>query len=433
MRQMKYMRFFFTIGCCLFCFLSLSVFAEYDWENGSYADSFFHPDVEGPAAQFSYKNGFYFQYHRNVLVISGYIQADARAFFSHSTAKSSFLIRRGRVNFEGRYEDAFRVFVSTNWTVPSVNLNKAYIDTMGPKYLRFTVGIFNEPFSLEALLPDEAVDFIERTPGNTNFVQTQDTGAMVYGSLFEDSLNYAAGIFNGTGHFPENNPNKEFVSRIVAAPFLHHDTIWKKMYIGASVSTSFQTTDLSDTDFQTGEGTKFWIWRKGVHRNAVQNRWGADVEWFYGPLCVRSEYLRVDWGEVEQDFPDGLKIQTPFSVRSGYIEATCLLTGETKVRNQLVTPFQEVQLDRCGWKGLGAWELVFRYDVLSLNPAALNRNLAIGTSLIQGVWIGMNWYLNALFLVQVDWAKYRFKQSFFVNDRKINGEDVLLIRVQGLF
>lgn len=424
------------IFCLFFCLNSLS-FANPEHSSSpsknNLAASLFHPEAEGPAAQLSYKKGFYFKYGENTLLINGYVQADGYAFLRHSNEKSRFLIRRGRVNFEGSFQNSFRVYISTNWTIPSVNLNKAYVDTLGPKYARLTVGIFNEPFSLEALLPDEAVDFIERTPGTINFIQTQDAGIMVYGSVLEDRFNYAAGVFNGTGHFPENNSKKEYVSRIVLVPFLlEKDSFFNQTYLGFSGSSSHQRTNLSNTFFITGAGTKFWIWDDFVSLDAVRNRTGADIEWFYGPLVIRAEYLYVNWGKIRKTDTHPHRF-AHFSAESAYLEALYILTGEKKIRNELVQPRSNVKLNCDGWSGYGAWEVGLRYDILSLNPDALKKKLAKGSSRIHGIWAGVNWYLNPFFLVQVNWARYFFEDKIIINNHTIRGEQVLLGRFQGIF
>lgn len=379
-----------------------------------------------------YDDGIWFKAGKLKLTIGGDLQIDARAFLRHSTEDSNFKIRRARLLIQGSWGDLFgfsivpifhtSVFNSNS----SANLQFAFIETLKPEYARLRLGLFKEPFSLEALIPDLLYEFNERSLGTINFVHIDDIGIMLYGSIFRDRFEYGFGVFNGRGVFEENNSKKEFVGRIVLAPFLHNRGTLDRLYFGFSASISHQDENITDTTFRTGGGTFFWKWT-GIDNQPVEwdddrRRLGCDMEWYFGSMVLRGEYLYNNWGKVESG---GHKAH--FQTHSAYVEGAFILTGEKKERRQWVVPKQDF-LD--GW---GAWELIGRYEFLSLDPKSLHKKLAIGTSYINGYVIGLNVYLNAFVALKVDFEHYEFKEKVHLDKHRIGGESVIITRLQGVF
>ncbi|HET7440992.1 MAG TPA: porin, partial [Terriglobales bacterium] len=96
--------------------------------------------------------------------------------------------------------------------------------------------------------------------------------------------------------------------------------------------------------------------------------------------------------------------------RGGYAQATYLITGETRPENgtpKVKHPFLGPGESTGGGRGLGAWEVAFRYNFLHINePGAILPNF-LTPGLIptfndhtDGFTAGVNWYLN-------NWVKYQ--------------------------
>lgn len=401
-------------------------------------DAFYEP-YEAPEAGLSqshlpvkiyYNRGVWFKGGGNTLRIGGDLQVDGRAFFQYSNQPPNFRIRRARVVLEGTLQDTFGFFVAPLITTRDpTTLQQAFIETIRPLYARFRFGLFKEPFSLEATRSDLLIDFNERSIGIINFLQIEDIGAMLFGSLWKGKLEYGMGVFNGRGRQLENNSKKEYVGRLVYAPFLGSKGLLDQFYLGISGSTSHQRENLTGFTFVTGADTIFWIWTGDDEFptiwDDVRNRWGADFEWFYGSFACRAEYLGVDWGTIEQGSE-----RAHFSAEHGYIEVTYLLTGEKKIRNELVVPKHNFNL--CTLKG-GAWEIVGRYEVLTLDPASLNKGIAIGTTEVKGFTLGLNLYFNPYVVTRIDWEYFHFKEKVRWEDHWITGESVLIGRLQAVF
>lgn len=371
-----------------------------------------------------YERGFWMKGGGNKLRIGGDIQVDARSYLQHSNQPSNFRIRRARVVLEGTIQDYFGFsFVPYFFTHADTTFQYAYIETLKPSYARLRFGLFKEPISQQALRSDLLIEFNERSLGVINFIQGEDIGVMLFGSLWDEQLEYGIGIFNGKGRELENNSKKEYVGRLVFAPFLKTQGPFKVFYLGMSGSTSHQFEDLSERSFRTGADTIFWEWEEGVRWDDVRNRFGADFEWLYGSFSLRGEYLSVDWGTVSR----GPSQQAHFKANSAYIEACYILTGEKKERFKPVTPFSNFP------NGLGAWELAGRYEYLNLDDSSLKRGLARGTSRVHGFVVGINLYPNSFMAFKVDWERYFFKNRVHLGKHKIDGESVILTRLQAIF
>lgn len=401
------------------------------------ADAFYEP-YESPEEGLSksklpvkayFDHGIWFEGGGNTLRVGGDIQIDGREYFQYSNQPPNFRIRRARMVLEGTLQDTFGFFVAPLFTRDVVIMHQVFIETIRPLYAKWRFGLFKEPFSLEGTRPDLLVDFNERSIGIVNFVQLEDVGIMLFGTFWKKKIEYGVGVFNGRGKLLENNSKKEYVGRVVYAPFLGSKSLLDQFYVGVSLSTSHQDENLTNLPFVTGADTIFWLWTGDGDTptiwNDVRNRWGADFEWYYGSFACRAEYLGVDWGKIEQ----GCK-EAHFSAEHGYIEVTYVLTGEKKVRNEFVIP--KHNFDLCTLKG-GAWEIAGRYQVLVLDSASLRKGIARGASEVKGFTLGLNIYFNPYVLSRINWEYLHFNNKVRWHDHWIKGESVFIARLQAVF
>ncbi len=376
-----------------------------------------------------FDQGIWFAGGGNTLRVGGDIQIDGREYFQYSNQPPNFRIRRARMIFEGTLQNTFGFFVAPLFIRDVVIMHQVFIETVRPLYAKWRFGLFKEPFSLESTRSDLLVDFNERSIGIINFLQTADVGIMLFGTFWKKKIEYGVGVFNGRGILLENNSKKEYIGRVVYAPFLGSKGILDQFYIGASASTSHQYDNLTDLPFVTGADTIFWLWTGDGETptiwNDVRNRWGADFEWYYGSFACRAEYLGVDWGTIKQ----GCR-EAHFSAEHGYIEVTYILTGEKKVRNAFVIPKHNFNL--CTLRG-GAWEIAGRYQVLVLDPASLHKGIARGSSEVKGFTLGLNIYFNPYVLSRLNWEYLHFNNKVRWHEHWIKGESVFIARIQAVF
>jgi phosphate-selective porin len=372
--------------------------------------------------RFTLKNAF------ERLNLGGYFQVDGRLFLGANQNKSTFLIRRARIFFAGTLYSWFDFMFMARWDkFETPDLEYAWLETAFPSWAKIRVGLTKVPFSLEASYLNIYLTFVERSLIVRNLYHSIDIGAMVYGTLFDQDLEYGIGFFNGRDRKIDNNNNKELVGRVVflSYPFL---TSKGKLYIGFSGSTGRYDEDLTGAVFTTGSDTVFWQWTGNsydpVLEHSTRLKWGTDFEWFDGPLYVCAEYLYANWGRIDNGYRTG-----HFWGYGGYAEVSYLLTGEDKPRNLPVIPKHNFN----GCDQWGAWEIGARYEVFYAPKKLIETGFAVGANQAHGPTVAVNWYLNPLVEVRLDGQYLWFNRPLLINSHHAHDEAVITCRVQALF
>jgi phosphate-selective porin OprO/OprP len=158
---------------------------------------------------------------------------------------------------------------------------------------------------------------------------------------------------------------------------------------------------------------------------AASRDWLTGLEFFYvlGPFSLQAEYGWSMIDDVVGFAPAGFKLNPKLATaqnymfNGGYIQLAYTLTGESRGYDKKYGilsrdyfggrgPFTNAWLlwdenHRLNW-GIGAWEVAARYSYTNLNNGTgLNR---IQGGVMDGVSLGLNWYLNNNVKAQFDWA-----------------------------
>jgi phosphate-selective porin OprO/OprP len=156
------------------------------------------------------------------LRLSGYVQVYGAVWNKEGT--DTFLIHRARVSLAGEIVKDLR-FKLTVDLARSQPLLDAEVEFAPVRIAGVRAGQFLVPFSLENDTSSSDLDFIDRTavvdelaPGRDNGSAGRDIGAVVFGGT--PWLEYAAGIFNGSGiDKADTDGHKDFSGRVVLKPF----------------------------------------------------------------------------------------------------------------------------------------------------------------------------------------------------------------------
>ena len=165
---------------------------------------------------------------------------------------STFFFKRARVGIVGTIPYDVSYYVMAEFS-PGLGGGSPYLldafVTYAPfgKYLKFSLGQFKSPFSLELNTPCYALHTINRsTAVNELAAPFRDIGLMLLGSsdsLFgiHDLISYKIAILNGTGiNHIDDNSNKDIAARLVIAP-------WEWLNVRGSYRTGFVgTKDIND-------------------------------------------------------------------------------------------------------------------------------------------------------------------------------------------
>lgn len=391
-----------------------------------------------------------------LLKIRGYLQADSRFAIDdvHNGAHTgnitdTFLLRRVRPIFEGTVFKYFDYrFVPDFGTVNVRNdtvLQDAYLEMNFLSAARIRAGKFIGPVGLERLQRDVDTRFTERGLP-TNLVPNRDIGIEVNGDLFDKSVGYADGYFNGvadgtSGGDPDFSDDKEFEGRIFALPFKNTPGPLQGLGVGIAGSagdqngaaglpsgsgaipgyrSQGQAAIFTYSQAGAGAGTNAAVAAGGHYRISPQ------AYYYRGPFGLLGEYVDSTQRVSRTDPASRLTDKQTIDNSAWQILVSWVLTGEDNGYHNIV-PRNMFDPFTGGW---GAWEVVGRYgeldvddDVFSgITPAAgttaarlaarqATRLASPFTSVTAArEWgIGLNWYLNTAVKLAADYEQTHFR------------------------
>ena len=361
--------------------------------------------------------------------IGGRVQTDLKIFGSGYPEDNDFDIRRARLVMEGKLFTYFGYKLQAEFEGSSSNrLVDAYMNYNYFPYLRFQIGQFKEPFSLENLTSSNYLIFNERSMAYW-LTPPRDVGFMLFGSIFQDSINYGVGIFNGDGRDAtrrSQKDDKQITTRVVAKP-LHFTGIsfLKGLQIGGSFSYArLDTSDLNIaiktpglTEFFTvNSRAKFHIIQDVDHRE----RYGIELSYTYGPLLVMGEYVQNDYYDVLLSSGEYFD----FDLSAWYVSTLFMITGEEPSLEggvlKRIVPKKPFNIAERGW---GAWGIGFRYQQFEGDPIVYDKLVVRGNSVrrANAFTIALNWYLNSMMRINFDYSETSFAQDLFLGINPLKG------------
>ncbi len=170
---------------------------------------------------------------------------------------SSFYFKRARIGVVGSipYDVSYYVMAEFSPVAGGPQLLDAFV-TYAPfgKYVKFSLGQFKSPFSLELNTPCHALHTINRsTVVNELAGPFREMGLMILGSVGKerDVFSYKVAVLNGTGiNVADDNQNKDIAARLVVAP-------WEFIEIGGSYRTGLIGNESASGDQKSRTRTAF--------------------------------------------------------------------------------------------------------------------------------------------------------------------------------
>jgi len=329
------------------------------------------------------------------------LQTDGRFYISDGV--NTFLLRRVRPTLEGT------IFEFFDWRImPELagtpNVQDAYGNVRLIKEVQFRGGKFKAPVGLERLASDGDLPFVERGLP-TQLVPDRDVGIQLHGDLFDGTLAYAAGLFNGVGDAVsgdvDNNDKKDLDGRLVVRPFRPTD-IEPLRGLGLGIAATRGTHTGPLPGYRTSGQATFFQYADGVTGTGTHRRLAPQGFYYYGPLGLFGEYV------VSSQIVAGPTGHARVAHRAWQVVGSFFVTGED-ASYTTVTP--KNQLDPK--KGtIGAVEVVARYGELLIDDVAFERQYADPARSARSAraWgFGLNWHLARSFKLMADYERTNFE------------------------
>jgi phosphate-selective porin OprO/OprP len=354
-----------------------------------------------------------------VLQFHDLTQFDGRFYGNphQSPVVDTFTFPRQWLIFSGYLTKPYEYYISIANGFDTFNILDVFLNVNYNKALQFRAGRFKSPFTYEFYAePTQGLPNGEWSLFFNNFGYNRDLGAMVWGQMLRDRLEYAAGIFNSTrnGFVDLSNP-KEFIGFMNFAPFgAVKDSPLENFNVGGSVVAGSQQhipfpqefRTIVPTNGNTVLGVPFLNLNNDVVASGPQAFWSLHSAYFYKQLSLIGE-----WQSGYEEYaraPSPARTRVP--VESFYVQAAYLLTGERVSMRGMVKPLHPFDL-RKGKFGPGAWEVAFRYSLLDLGSQVFTSGLAdpnLWTNRLYATDLGLSWYWNEYIRLLFDWQHAGF-------------------------
>ncbi len=325
----------------------------------------------------------------------GRLQLDHRAYTGTANPSNTFLIRRARLEAGGRLFKHYEYKVQADFAETNARLLRdGYLNINYTPALQMQFGQFKAPFSQEELQSSKYIDFVERSSVNS-LAPARSPGVMVHGTLANGVFEYAAGGFNARKELQVNTAGTpEAYVRLRFTPFRDSGPApLRDFSFGGAFADGRHRNDLSFAGVTASRSTLFFT---PVPVNGEIVRANAEFWWRYKSFSVRGEYDQTNQAR-ENLKGDGINL--PGVIGKGMVfQATYLLTGEAKTDTG-ITPKKNFL---GGERGLGAWELAFRYENLQMHDSA-NPNRA------EAYTFGVNWWMTKFVRYQSNFILEQFK------------------------
>jgi phosphate-selective porin OprO/OprP len=219
--------------------------------------------------------------------------------FAALKGNDSFSLRRARLHAYGKFAENFDFMLQGEFgglgSGMNVQMTDGYINWNRYEAANIKVGQYKAPFGYERLLPGTAIPFIERSYMSERFAPHRQVGASVNGSVLENRLAYAAGVFNGNNVNNGLNDSDDFMvaARVEGTPVKtkvgKQDLTWALGVNG--FSSDDRSVSLGSYGFRSVNGLSkpdnmFVGNRVGV---------GADTQLRLGPFGLLAEFIVLNY------------------------------------------------------------------------------------------------------------------------------------------
>jgi phosphate-selective porin OprO/OprP len=360
------------------------------------------------------------------LKIGADLQTDIRTFTGTSSGSltDQALLRRVRPTFSGSLYKNIDYFLRPDFGQGSVIIYDAYVQLNYIPHFSVRVGKFKPPVGLERLQSDDDTTFVERGLP-TLLAPSRDVGFQLSGDLLGRRLGYQVGVFNGV---PDNSlsdaspsGHRSYAARLFATPFqAGGENVLSGLGFGIGAEGG-NTDGVGLPAYKTAGQNTFFTFNSGVISAGHRTSLAPQAFYYLGSFGLLAE----DTITEEQFQKNNVRKDVAF--RAWQVEASYILTGEKKSFGSPIPKHPFAPFDG-GW---GAWEIAARTGDFKVDQGLFSYGFASASSSpsFAREWVGgVNWYLNRVFRISVDYAHTNFVGGAVSADRA--AERVILARFQ---
>jgi len=345
-------------------------------------------------------------------------QFDYRGYMKggQTNVHDTFAFPRQWFIFSGRVTKEIGYYVSLAEAFDTTNILDVFVDFAYDSRLQLRAGRYKTPFTYEFFVePVQGTILPEYSLGFSNFALNRDDGLMAFGRLFRNTFDYNIGIFNGTRNGFLAQQNGKYVAGLINwHPFdAQSGGLLSNLNIGGSIFAGNQAQAPIPATLRTivptaGNailGVPFLALSDKAFMEGPMALWDAHVAYFYQQLALISEYMGGYQDYALDKDAATRSMHTRVPVQTFYVQASYLLTGETRSGVGMVRPFSPFNLKE-GKRGIGAWEIFGRYNYMDIGNQVFTNGIASSNGNANRLWmsdVGFNWYLNQWTKVVFDW------------------------------
>ncbi|HWA26148.1 MAG TPA: porin, partial [Lacunisphaera sp.] len=340
------------------------------------------------------------------LRLRGLVQADYRWYDAANDPADSFLLRRARLIFEGKFNNIFSYVVQPE-LAGTIQILDAYAQANFSPEFAVRAGKFKTPVGLEQLQSDAVAFFNERSVA-TGLTPNRDVGLQIQGDILNKTVNYAVAVLNGVPDGANNvtggvdfDTDKTYAARLFATPFVNNrDSFLNGLGIGIGVSSGdYGTVNGRTAGYRTDGQQTFFTYLTNATTDADNVKaagkglvWSPQGYFYRGPLGVLGEYV-VSSFDVQRGSLGVREVQNfGYNLSVGYV-----LTGEDSTYRG-VTPKTVFKPSAGSW---GAFEVVGRVSGVDVDDTVFNGGTAgrlanpnVSATKLTAYGLGLNWYLS---------------------------------------
>jgi phosphate-selective porin OprO/OprP len=375
---------------------------------------------------FGYDDGFFLRTpdREYELKISGRAQFDADFNGQQRIPESDFLVRRLRLEFEGRFPGGGRFRFEPNFLPEGTEIEEGWLgfDVMGGD-ARLMFGRMKAPFGLEERNPQGNVDF-PRFSILHQFSPQEDHGIFFYGRTPAKTLDYDLALINGTGA-SDTNGSKDVAARLVAWPGAgDQGSALQHLQFGIAATYGDQQQSVGEEGIDNEAKLPVIRYDDALELDGERARIGLEAAWFHGPWFAQAE-----WAHIEQRMSLATDSRD-IGFEGAYFTLSHVLTGEAKSFGRTLP---DVPFDLERGTGRGAWIAAARYSDLSCDGELESAGFVepgTFTHHIRTLSLGLDWVPNEFVIARSAWLHSWYSESVALDDGSSDSEDAVVLELQ---